>query len=330
MTLPQLSTSVPLPTTVGGRRSVTLLSGFLGSGKTTLLRAELRRAGERAPAVVLNDFAQTPVDDAVLSGGNGPVMITGGCVCCTRREDLSVALSELLDAEQRGMVPRRQDVVIETSGLSDPGPIAFTLANDPVLQHHYALARVSVTVDALTGLETIEHHDIALRQVLAADQVVITKTDLVDSHDVDRLLSQIRDMNPSATILVTALGQIIRELAPVTWNTDRADSRFPHDRTHLADISTLEVSTDEPVDWQAFSVWLSLLLHSHGPDVLRIKGVLDVRNAGRVAINGVQHIMHRPEHLGPDVPSGTRLVIIFRGIDPELLEASFRAFVGID
>jgi G3E family GTPase len=313
------------------RRTVTVLSGFLGSGKTTLLRGELDRAGDRAPAVILNDFGTTMVDDALLSGAaDAPIVISGGCACCTRREDLAEALAGLLDAEQRGTAPRRDHVVIETSGLSDPGPIAFTIANDPVLKHHYALARVCVTVDAVTGAGAAEQHEVALRQLLAADDVLITKADLVGPADVEALVRWVHELNPSARVDVTAHGEVLRTVEP-------AEVRVPGGRAlpaggeaaHLGGISTLELTTRDPLDWQAFSVWLSALLHAHGPDVLRVKGVLDVRGAGPVALNAVQHVVHRPEHLTRPMPPGTRLVLIVRDLDTELLERSFRAFLTI-
>jgi G3E family GTPase len=313
------------------RRTVTVLSGFLGSGKTTLLRGELDRAGDRAPAVILNDFGATMVDDALLSGAaDAPIVISGGCACCTRREDLAEALAGLLDAEQRGTAPRRHHIVIETSGLSDPGPIAFTIANDPVLKHHYALARVCVTVDAVTGAAAAEQHEVALRQLLAADDVLITKADLVGPADVEALVRWVHELNPSARVVVTARGEVLRTIQP-------AEVRGPGGRAlpastegaHLGGISTLELTTGDPLDWQAFAVWLSALLHAHGPDVLRVKGVLDVRGAGPVALNAVQHVVHRPEHLTRPVPPGTRLVVIVRDLDTELLERSFRAFLTI-
>lgn len=314
----------------GGRRTVTLLSGFLGSGKTTLLRSWLRDGQEGSAAVVVNDFGSTMVDDTLLAtGGQGPVVISGGCACCTRRDDLAGALAGLLDDQQQGRAPRTDHVVIETSGLSDPGPIAFTIAQDPVLKHHYALVRICVTLDAVTGVDALRRYEVATRQLLAADDVLVTKADLVDTAVVDDLVRWVQRLNPAATVGVTARGTVLYERAPVSPDHERP-ARGPDGGAHVSDIETLELSVDRPMEWQALAVWLSLLLHRHGPDVLRVKGVLDVQGVGPVAVHGVQHVVHRPEHLTGPVPPGSRLVLIVRGLDTALLERSFRAFLGIE
>jgi G3E family GTPase len=160
--------------------------------------------------------------------------------------------------------------------------------------------------------------------------VLITKADLVPPADVEALVRWVHELNPSARVDVTAQGEVLRTVPP-------AEVRAPGDRAvpagadggHLGGISTLELTTEDPLDWQAFAVWLSALLHAHGPDVLRVKGVLDVRGAGPVALNAVQHVVHRPEHLTRPMPPGSRLVVIVRNLDTELLERSFRAFLTI-
>lgn len=314
----------------GRRRGVTLLSGFLGSGKTTLLRAELRRSGPDGPTVLLNDFGATAVDDVLLvEGGTAPVVITGGCVCCTRREELASALRQLLDAEHRGTRHASDHVVLETSGLSDPGPIAFTLADDPVLRHHYELVSTCVTVDALTGLSSLERHEIARRQLLVADELVVTKADLVDEDTVGRLVRRLRESNASARISVTAGGELLRHVPGSAVPTLPRRNGLVKPTGHLDDVRTLELVTSAPLDWQVFTVWLTLLLHRYGPDVLRVKGVLDVRGVGHVGINGVQHVVHEPEHITGSVPAGTRLVLVLRGLDPQRVEQSFLVLHGL-
>lgn len=313
----------------GGRRAVTLLSGFLGSGKTTLLRCALDQAGSRAPAVLVNDFGSTRVDDPLLaSRGSDPVVLAGGCACCTRRADLAAALATLLDDEQLGRAPRR-DVVIETSGLSDPGPIAFTIAQDPVLKHHYALTRVCVTVDALTGLASLPRHPVALRQLLAADDLVVTKADLVPAAVVEEVVGHLMTVNPSASISISADGQLLRTERLPAGQRVRSRLQAVPEESHTAGVATVELVTEEPLDWEAFAVWLSLLVHRRGPDVLRVKALLDVRDAGPVVLHGVQHVIHRPEHLDRAGLRGSRVVLIVRDIDPVLLERSFRTFLGL-
>ena len=219
--------------------------------------------------------------------------------------------------------------MIETSGLSERGPIAFPVANDPVLKHHYVLASVCVTVDALTGLGSIEHHEVAMWQLLATDDVLVTKADLVGPEHIRDLVRWLRELIPSVTVSLTASGELISKEAASAAGVSLPPAQISEHANHTSGISTLELVTEEPLDWQVFSVWLSLLLHRRGPEVLRVKGILDVRGAGPVALNGVQHLIHRPEHLTGPVPLGTRLDFIVRDIDPELLRRSFHAFLAI-
>lgn len=320
--------SLPFAEKPSGPRTVTVLSGFLGSGKSTLLRSHLRQVMPRVPHVIVNDFAGTPVDDVAPEGHEIlAVQLTGGCVCCTRRHELAQALRAMLD---KGAAGQAGDVIIETSGLSDPGPIAFTVVNDPVLKHHFVLDQVCVTVDALMGLGDLERHAVATRQLLAADRIFITKADLVDATEVDALVLHLQRLNPSASITVTADGEPQKVVPPVPAHARSVSAEPPSVLSHVEQVSTLELQTQRPLDWQAFSVWLSLLLHEHGPSVLRVKGVLDVEGVGPVALNGVQHVVHRPEHLPAVVHRGTRLVLITQGLDIKVVERSFNVFLGLN
>lgn len=317
---------------VTDRRRVTVLSGFLGSGKSTLLRSHARRLSPLVPRVVVNDYASTEVDD-ILTGDlrRHQRMVTGGCGCCTRRDELAHALRLSLDDDPSGGAADR-DVIVETSGLSDPGPIAFTVAHDPVLKHHYTLAEICVTVDALTGAASLDRHAVAMRQVLAADRIFVTKADLVNEPSVRSLVDRIHAVNPTAALTVTAQGEPLWSVPP----RSAADPASTVERDlqggvepHTGSVSTIELRTTTPLDWQAFTVWLSLLLHEHGPRVLRVKGRLDVQAVGPVALNGVQHVIHRPEHLTHPVPPGTRLILITEGLETAKVERSFGVFMGL-
>lgn len=327
-----LDTRLPAHGRAPSRRRVTVLSGFLGSGKSTLLRAHARRVSPLVPRVVVNDYAATEVDD-ILTGDMRRYqrMVTGGCGCCTRRDDLAHALRLTLDDDPDGGAADR-DVIVETSGLSDPGPIAFTVAHDPVLKHHYTLAEICVTVDAITGAASLERHCVAMRQVRAADRIFVTKADLVDEPTVRSLVDRIHSVNPTAAMTVTAQGEPLWSVPPrsavdpaSTLERDLQRGAAPH----TGSVSTIELRTTAPLDWQAFTVWLSLLLHEHGPRVLRVKGILDVQAVGPVALNGVQHVIHRPEHLTHHVPPGTRLILITDGLETAKVERSFGVFMGL-
>ena len=311
------------------RRPVTVLGGFLGSGKTTLLR----RVGASGPlsgvAVVVNELGEVGLDhELVRSVADRPVLVGGGCACCERREDLVGALRELLDADQRGRVGPLRRVVIETSGLADPAPILFTIATDPVLQHHFRVDGVLVTVDGLQGLESLDLHPKCGKQVAVADRLVVTKADVAPAGVLDRLEERLRERNPFAAIERRGLDDPPPPLLePLGERGPRAGA---DPAAHEPTASALALSFAEPLDWVGFSVWLSLLLQAHGEKVLRVKGVLDVAGVGPVSINGVQHVLHRPEHLGewPDGAGESRVVLITQGLDAGLLRRSLWAFQG--
>lgn len=312
-----------------GRIPVLVVGGFLGSGKTSLLRHVL--AGAADTAVIVNEFGAVGLDHQLLRACEERVeLLGGGCACCTRRTDLVQALRGLLDAHDRG-IARLSRVVIETSGLADPAPIVFTITNDPMLRHHFEVERLIVTVDAVNWAEQLAAHGEARKQVLVADELVITKLDLVESEEAHAALAgALRALNPAATLRTALHGVLGDEPAQALATTPAPHATAEPENTlaHTDDVSSLSLQPDGPVDWLGFAVWLSMLLHARGQDVLRVKGLVELDDHTLVSVNGVQHVVHTPEHLDrstiPDPSPG--IVFITRGIDVERLRASFEAF----
>ena len=327
------------------KRPITIVTGFLGSGKTTLLRRLLARPEAQDTAVLINEFGEAGLDHHLMRRLDEQTILLGnGCVCCTLRDDLVRALRDLLDRDQRGDIPGLKRVVIETTGLADPAPILFTVGTDPVLQHHFRIEAVVVTVDAVNGQRHLDRNPESVKQAVVADEIIVTKTDLAEPETVGSLLTRLRALNPAAQTTTAVFGDVDpdrmlgprpgRALAARLFDTSRTVSSTTAPATtaapsrHAGELRSISLTFDQPLDWIAFSVWLSMLLHAHGEDILRVKGLLHIGAAGAVVLNGVQHIIHAPEHLAPGLETDQRshLVFILRGIDPDDIIRSLQVF----
>lgn len=303
-------------------------------------------------AVLVNEFGKVGFDHHLLRRADEKtILLKHGCVCCTTREDLVGVLLELLDEEDKGRIPSLDRVVVETTGLADPAPILFTVFSHPVLQHHYRVDLVITTVDAVNGELHLDHNPESNKQVAAADVILLTKTDVAKAGAVNPLRARLRNINLSARLIEAPFGKVDPEelLRPSTsWIPDEPrgslapgeNGSAPAPETlaagdgenrHVSWTYSASLTFDGPVDWVAFGTWLSMLLHARGEDVLRVKGLLDVGEAGPVLLNGVQHVMHPPNHLGewPDEDRRSRIVFIMRGVRSEELLDSLEAFRGI-
>jgi G3E family GTPase len=320
-----------------------VLTGFLGSGKTTLLNRLLRSPELSDTAVIVNEFGEIPLDHLLIEDVAGETIVLGnGCLCCTVRTDLAEALIGLIDRARRGEIPRFRRAVIETTGLADPVPVLGTLESHAVLRHHVRRGLVVTTVDASREALDAERFAEALHQISAADRIVQTKRDLApDGGDATR--RAIRRLNPFAPILAGDDPAVTQDLIrafdaqELAVDRDLAPSPSPahaHDHAHAdpqSGIASLSIAWEEPVDWPAFGVWLSLLLHAHGDRILRLKALLNVAGRdGPVFVNGVRHVVHRPLHLDrwPDADRRSRLVAILSGLDPETLRRSLKDWIA--
>lgn len=334
---------------------VTLLTGFLGSGKTTLLQRLLASPKLANTAVLINEFGEVGLDHLLLERVDADtVLLQSGCVCCTIRSDLSTAMRELYDKRERGAVKAFDRLVIETTGLADPTPIVYTLMAEPVLRYHFRLSKVITTVDAVNGSLHLRENPESIKQAVVADRIVLTKTDIADAAAIIALEAQLHRLNPSAPIVRAANNEIdpddlltgdlydARSKSKEVQHWLQAAGREiehegqRHGEHHPVDVNRHDrgivafcLSFDEPLDWTAFGVWLTMLLNVHGDKVLRVKGLVNVRASKTpVVIHGVQHVVHPPVHLAkwPSSDHGSKLVFITRDLPRESVERSLRAF----
>lgn len=336
----------------------TILTGFLGSGKTTLLNAYLRAATEPA-AVIVNEYGDVGLDHLLVSETReNMVLLENGCICCTVRGDLIAALRELAARRDAGEVPSFQRVVIETTGLADPAPVVHSLMNDLALVLRYRLDRVVTTVAAVPGCTTLDAFPEARKQVAFADAVVVTKADLASADACAALECSLRRLNPGAPMLHVTDGHADPALFEVggfdpasrggdveAWLNAEAvapahhhhhdhhhDEDCPHcaaeTARHDQEIRNFCVIRDAPIPWTVAAAWLQDLAATHGPDLLRMKGLLHVqeRPEGPVVVHGVQHLFHPPAMLDawPGADRRSRTVFITRGIPQATVEAALR------
>ncbi|MSO69128.1 MAG: GTP-binding protein [Alphaproteobacteria bacterium] len=327
-----------------------VVTGFLGSGKTTLLNHMLRHSSLKDAAVLINEFGAVGLDHFLVKKmDENTVLLSSGCLCCTIRDDLKSAILELNSRRERGEVPRYKRMVVETTGLADPTPILYTLMSDPVLRNHYRLGGVITTVDAANGMRQLNRHVESVRQATVADRIVITKSDLVSPSVLTGLEARLRRINPTADYVRGNFGKVdvrrvlradvydpSKKAADVKHWLDLEAVKAAHDHKHVHDVNrhdqhihSFVVTIDRPLDWTAFGVWLTMLLHRHGQQVLRVKGILNVKGVDApVIINGVQHIVHPPIHLAewPDDDRRSRIVFIVDDMNGALIERSLAAF----
>ena len=311
---------------------VTLLTGFLGSGKTTLLRRLLADPALGDTAVIINELGEVGIDHLLVEQlDDHMVLLKSGCVCCTVRGELATAMRDLHSRRERGVVPPFRRLVIESTGLADPFPVLSTLKADPVLRHHFRSAGVVTTVDAVNGLLQLERHIESVRQAAIADVIVLTKTDLAEAPVTARLAARLAAMNPSAPRLsaAEALLDTAMLLQSGSGGGFRAIEEPAVNMAAHGGISAFSIIVDEPLDWTAFGIWLTMLLNRHGERILRVKGILALAGEERpIAVHGVQHLVHPPSHLSrwPSEDHRSRLVFIVEGIEPDLIRRSFAVF----
>ena len=330
---------------------ITLLTGFLGSGKTTLLNRLLRHPGLAATMVVINEFGEVGLDHELIEqSSENLVLMPNGCLCCTVHEDLLDTLRSLAMRRAQGQIDPFNRIVIETTGLADPVPILQSLLGNRHLLARFRVDGVITTVDAATGSSTLDRQAEAVKQAAVADRIVVTKTDLVPSHTVEALRARIASLNPAASLFDVADGVAeparlfdaglydpqARNAEVRRWLGEESSQwaqspRSTDPNRHDDRIRANHVIFDQPIDVEALDHWLDFLFAMRGPDLLRIKGIVNVQGLpGPLVIHSVQDVFHPPMMLKtwPSPDRRTRVVFIGRDLDEALLRDTFEIFRG--
>jgi len=278
---------------------VTILTGFLGSGKTTLLNRILKEDHGHRIAVIENEFGEVGVDSEIIENSAEQIVeMNNGCICCTVRGDLIKILGTLKDRRTKGEL-KFDRVVIETTGMADPGPVAQTFFTDEDIGNYYLLDSILTVVDAKHAPKQLDEFHEAQEQVGFADRILMSKTDLVSEEDVKKLSDRIRRMNPRAPVNKVHFGDVpIAEVLDIRGFNLNAilelDPEFLTDthHEHHDEVESFVFKSDKPFDGDKLEQFLSGMIQVYGPDLLRYKGVLWMKGKPqRVVFQGVHMMM---------------------------------------
>jgi G3E family GTPase len=279
---------------------VTILTGFLGSGKTTLLKRILREDHGHRIAVIENEFGEEGIDNDLLleTAGEQIVEMNNGCLCCTVRGDLIRILGELKDRRESGAA-KFDRVIIETTGMADPGPVAQTFFMDDTIGEYYLLDSIITLVDAKHAPTQLDEFHEAQEQVGFADRILLSKTDLVEADAVEALRTRLAQMNPRAPIRPVHFGQApIEEILDIRgFNLNAILEIEPEflaedHHEHHDEVGSFVFRSAEAFDGLKLEEFLSSMIQVYGQDMLRYKGVLHLQgNPHRVVFQGVHMLM---------------------------------------
>ncbi|SEC43798.1 GTP-binding protein [Rhodobacter sp. 24-YEA-8] len=320
-----------------GLLPLTILGGFLGAGKSSWLRHQLHQGLLRDQHIIVNEAAGTPVDNLLLGKATRLTVLAGGCACCEGLTTLIATLRDICDQASGQDAGKTTGILLETSGLADPGVIASAIAADPILARRLRLSEIIVLADAQHGTSQLMEEPLARAQAETADRIIMTKTASAPPDQTARLLATLRLLNPGARIEAAELG-IPRDLPepgqPYALPAARADTPDAPIRPFRLTIGGAS-RDDDVLGWVALSTWLSALLFARGKDVIRVKGVVRTP-AGRLLLQSVRHVMQPPEILpeimpetfaGPQPEEGV-IVLIGRNFDAGLIAQSWARFGG--
>jgi G3E family GTPase len=327
------------------RIPVTLLTGFLGSGKTTLLNHLLSQPAMKDSAVIINELGEAGLDHILATQvdsehiADNTVLLSSGCVCCTLKNELADTMRDLFFKRALQAIPQFNRLIIETTGMADPGPILANLMNEPVIESVFRLDAVVVTIDSEYGLQQLQAHAEARKQAAMADVLLLTKTDLASPETLTTLKEKLIAINPGATQHKILHGQIdpdfIIDVGLFDPTGKRAEPqrwlRAPLNTTpkgmllngaHNAEISSFIVTLPSPIHWRDLKPVILKLCQTYGANLLRLKGIIHATDLDHpLAIHAVHFTPYPPTELEgwTENEPTNRIVIISKGLDEDAI-----------
>ncbi|MGO4567740.1 GTP-binding protein [Rhizobium sp. 2YAF20] len=348
---------------------VTILTGFLGAGKSTLLNRILKDPDMRDAAVIINEFGDVGIDHLLVeSSGDSIIELSDGCLCCTVRGELVDTLAMLMDSMQTGRIRPLKRVVIETTGLADPAPVMQAIMGNPVIATNFDLDGMVTVIDAVNGLQTLDNHEEARKQVAVADRLIISKSEMDGAVPAAALEARLRSLNPRAPILdagrqeagkasilvnglydpnskIADVGRWLRDELALDAHHHEHDEYGHHEdhhghhhhvhdvNRHDGSIRSFSIVESQPIDPMALEMFIDLLRSAHGEQLLRMKAIVALSDKPDqpVVLHGVQNIFHAPVRLPawPDpADRRTRMVVISKDLPESFVKDLFDAFLG--
>ncbi|MDG5785898.1 GTP-binding protein [Evansella sp. AB-P1] len=314
---------------------VTVLTGYLGAGKTTLLNYMLSADHGKKIAVIVNEFGEVGIDNQLVVGADEEIFeMNNGCICCTVRGDLIRILHELKEKRSDRKEELEFDrIVIETTGLADPGPVAQTFFVDPSISEYYHLDSIVTVVDSYHAHDQLDRSHEAQEQIAFADVLLLNKIDLVSAEEITILENRLKRMNPSATIQYGEHSHVDLDklLDLYSFDLDKKleiAPNFLNDRHHHHDdhVKAIVLRTDKPLNLKKVEMWMDTVIKILGPSMYRYKGIFNIDNLDkRVVFQGVHMLFagHADRHWRSNEKRTSEMVVIGTDLDEKWFQEQF-------